>query len=345
MSALSLSYAPRNDDDKKELKRIQNYLLMLNDELKHMFTSMDPEENFTGDALKKYLRNGENIAVLEATAEKLSASLSDAEGNISSLQLTAKSLTSEMADAKGNISVLQQTATSLTSKIADAEGNISTLQQTAKSLTSQISDANGNISALQQTATSLTSRVSDAEGNISSISQTASSLTTRVSNAEGNISTVRQKADRIDWIVSSGSSESSFTLSSRMSSLISDRIDMAGFVTFTSLKTEGKTEINGSNIKTGKIDVDMLYSSGKKVFGTVDGSFVIYQDFVPHSLSLYSLTAAVIPVRDGPTLKGSSGKLNIGKSYDYSTISTSADLSTAITSINRIITWIKSAFV
>lgn len=347
----------------QDMKKITNYLYMLNEQLRYMFDNMDPEDNFSDSALTKYLRNGENIATLELTAEKLKIALSDAngnisilqqtassltsrisdaEGNISSLEQTASSLTSQIADAKGNISVLQQTASSLTSRIADAEGNISSLRQTATSLTSQISDVNGNVSKLQQTATSLTSRISSVEGDISSVQQTASSLTSRIQNAEGNISTVRQTANKIDWIISSGSSSSNFSLTSRMASLISEKIDIAGYVTFSALKSSGKTEINGANITTGTIDAKLLAIGGEKVFGMDNGVFKLYKKFASNSFNDI-FVSGYIRTTNGPDIRGRNGKVSIGgKTYDGGTLSSSATLSSVILALNRLITYIDS---
>ena len=135
------------------------------------------------------------------------------------------------------------------SVVTDLQGNVSTLEQTASSLTSRISNAEGDISTLTQTATSLTSRISNAEGDISSLEQTAQGLTTRVANAEGDISVVSQKADRIDWIVAGGGSASTFTLTSRMASLIADEISITGVVTFNDLQNPASQAfINGNNL-------------------------------------------------------------------------------------------------
>lgn len=149
----------------------------------------------------------------------------------------------------------EETVAGISSVVTDLEGNVSILQQTASSLTSQISSISGDVSTLQQTAAGLIVRVSNAEGDISSLEQTASSLTTRVSDAEGDISVVSQKADRIDWIVASGTSASSMTLTPEMLQLIADEISITGTVTFNDLETAGQSVINGDNIEL-KADAD-----------------------------------------------------------------------------------------
>ena len=135
-----------------DIKKIKSYLLMLNEELRYIFSNLDPEENYSEDALRKYIKSGENIAYLELTAKNLLISMKDAEGNISVLEQTASSLTSRISNAEGELSSVKQTASSLTSRISNAEGELSTVQQTASSLTSRISNAEGDISTVEQTA-------------------------------------------------------------------------------------------------------------------------------------------------------------------------------------------------
>ena len=282
-----------------DLKKIKNYLYMLNEQLRYMFSNMSPDENFSPIALAQYIENERQISENQSM-------IRDAQGNISILERTAKSLTSQIQDAQGNISTLQQTATSLTSQIQDAQGNISTLQQTATSLTSQIQDAKGNISTLQQTATSLTSQVQDAQGNITK---------------------VQQKADRIDWIVDSRSgSSSTFTLTSRMATLVADNINLTGYVTFNALKEKGKTTINGDNITTGEIDASLLVIGGQKVFESVGGHFYVYKDFKRYDVS--SMTVDNLTVG---TIKASGFGITIS---DETTINDDATINGRLTVSN-----------
>lgn len=149
----------------------------------------------------------------------------------------------------------EETTAGLRSVVTDLAGNVSVLEQTASSLTSQVSDIEGNVSTLQQTAAGLTTRVSDAEGNISTLQQTAAGLVTAVADLDGDISVVSQKADRIDWIVASGTSASTMTLTPEMLQLIADEISITGVVTFNDLETAGQSVINGDNIEL-KADAD-----------------------------------------------------------------------------------------
>ncbi len=324
-----------------DIKKIKSYLLMLNEELRYIFSNLDPEENYSEDALRKYIKSGENIAYLELTAKNLLISMKDAEGNISVLEQTASSLTSRISNAEGELSSVKQTASSLTSRISNAEGELSSVKQTASSLTSRISNAEGELSTVQQTASSLTSRISNAEGELSTVKQTASSLTSRISNAEGDISTVEQTAKKINWVIASGSSSSNFTLTSRMANLVAEQIELTGYVTFNDLKQSGSTTINGNNIKTGDIDASLLKIGGSKVFESVGGKFKIYKDFVPSSISLSNLSVNSISIVNGPTIRGSYGDLSLGVTYGYSKIPSGATDTQIVTAINHIIDWIK----
>lgn len=109
----------------------------------------------------------------------------------------------------------------------------------------------------------------------SSIQQTADSILSTVSAtyATGeSVSKVEQTANKINWLVKSGTSESDFSLTDRAIKLVSDTIDLSGFVTFSSLETQGKTTINGSNITTGTISADRINLTGAITFDDLNQS-------------------------------------------------------------------------
>ena len=172
--------------------------------------------------------------------------------------------------------------------IGDTNGDLAELALTAKGLSSQIKDAEGSISTLSQTASSLQSQISDVSGSISTLTQTASSLQSQITAANGNISSVSQTASKINWLVKSGTSASNFTLTDRAAKLVADQIDLTGFVTFSSLSTEGETTIHGGNIKTGKISTErlhlggemLLYSGSTPTVTSYYGSFGAYQGWM-----------------------------------------------------------------
>lgn len=215
------------DRDSDRIKTIYNYLFMLVEQLRYSLGNIS-EDNFNAAALDQ---------IKSDISEPIYRRIEDSDGNISSLTQTAEMLQSRISNAEGDISTLTQTATSLSSRIQSAEGDISNLTQTATSLSSRISDAEGNISSLTQTAGSLSSRISSAEGSISSISQTVNGISLSVANEEGQ-STIK--------LIRNGIAVSSET------------IVFSGFVRFTDLSTSGSTTINGDNITTGSIKVDLI---------------------------------------------------------------------------------------
>ncbi len=83
-------------------------------------------------------------------------------------------------------------------------------------------------------------------------------LLSTIETIGGNLSSVSQTANKINWLVKSGTSASDFTMTDRAVKLVSDRIDLSGYVTVSALGTAGKTTINGANITTGKISADRI---------------------------------------------------------------------------------------
>lgn len=116
-----------------------------------------------------------------------------------------------------------------------------------------IQDTNGNLAELALTAEGLSSRIKDTEGNISTLTQTANSLQSQIKDANGSISAVSQTANKINWLVASGTSAADFTMTDRAATLVAEKIDLTGFVTFKSLSTSGESSIDGGNIKASSI--------------------------------------------------------------------------------------------
>lgn len=242
---------PRADDRRalpEKVDGVYQYLYQLMELLRYTLDNLGVD-NF----------NDKELSDLSATiSAPIYKRIEDAEGNINEISATADSISARLTDAEGNISSLTLTAELFSSRLTDAEGNISTLSQTSQSLSSRVSDAEGNITNLTQTANSLTSRVSDAEGNISSLSQTVGSFSSRISSVEGDVSSIYQTVDSITLSVTSGTSGTTIALLKDGMVVSSGDIVIAGYVTFTDLSTSGNTTINGDNITTGTINVDLI---------------------------------------------------------------------------------------
>ncbi len=90
-----------------------------------------------------------------------------------------------------------------------------------------------------------------------------------------NLSKVSQTADKINWLISDGNSSSDFSLTSGAISLISNSINMGGYVKFSDLSNNGTTVINGSNIISGTISADKLsVSSLESISASIGGWYI-----------------------------------------------------------------------
>ena len=162
----------------------------------------------------------------------------------------------------------------LRSSIETVEGDMSELSQTVSGFDLRISNAEGSVAALSLTVDGYSTRIENVEGELAEMSLTLNGFNTRISDAEGRISTVSQTADKVNWLIKSGTSSSDFTMTDRAVSLVAEQIDLTGYVTISSLRTEGSTVINGSNITTGTISADRIDSSTLKLSRLYAGSSV-----------------------------------------------------------------------
>lgn len=90
---------------------------------------------------------------------------------------------------------------------------------------------------------------------VSSTYATKADLTT----TNNNVSTITQTANKISWLVSSGTSSTDFTITDRLATLVGDRININGYVTFSALSaTTGTTIIDGSRIIAGTVTAAQL---------------------------------------------------------------------------------------
>lgn len=215
------------ESDSERIRAIYNYLFMLVEQLRYSLSNIS-EDNFNETALE---------GIKSDIAEPIFMRLESAEGDITDLTVSGGYLASRISSAEGNISILAQTDESLSSRITSAEGDISNLTQTSGSLTSRISNVEGDVSSLSQTVGSFSSRISDAEGSVSSLYQTVNGMSLSVSNGDSS-STISLIAD--GTVISSGN------------------IVLSGFVTFSDLSSSGSTTINGDNITTGTLNVDLI---------------------------------------------------------------------------------------
>ena len=119
-------------------------------------------------------------------------------------------------------------------------------------------------------------QLQDVNGKVTDLSVTAEGLVSRVSGAEGNISILAQTADKINWLVASGTSASNFTMTSRAISLVSESINLTGYVTFASLlDPNATTTIAGGAISTSTI-TSSTFEAETDIYGNVYGGMDLY---------------------------------------------------------------------
>lgn len=131
------------------------------------------------------------------------------------------------------------------------------LRYTMQNLDSRNFNATGLLRIGETIREPLQAKITNLEGDSMLLWLTAEELATSLSDTEGRVTAVSQTLDGITLSVDNGDTESSIKL------VVGDKtteqkIQLTGLVSFSDLKGNGTTEINGSNIKTGKISaIDM----------------------------------------------------------------------------------------
>lgn len=157
-----------------------------------------------------------------------------------------------------------------------------------------ISNVQGDVASVTLTANSHTIQISNMKGDISTVTQTANSISSTVTNMKGDISRIEQTANRVSIVVTSSggikAAEIVAAINSAGSSvkIQADKVDIAGYVTFTDLKSNTNTIINGDYIKTGYISGDRIkftsgsvldLASGRIQCGTLEASTVLVRSY------------------------------------------------------------------
>lgn len=250
----------------------------------------------------------------------------DAETELSGkLTIAADNITAEIKRAKDSEGVLssriQQTADSITAEVhraTTAEGTLnSKITQTADIIIAEVTrakNAEGELSSrITQTAESITQTMTANLANYSTtiqmrseIQQTASNIrqtiTQEINGVTNSISSVEQTANKISWLIKSGTSSTNFTLTDKAISLVTSKINLTGFVTFSSLTSAGKTTINGSNITTGTIDASRVIvknlNADKISSGTIDANKIRVINLTANEIKSGTLDATKVTVKD-----------------------------------------------
>lgn len=153
----------------------------------------------------------------------------------------------------------------------------------------------------------------------SSITKTAEEIRLEVTAVDGRVTTVSQTADKINWLVKSGTSSSNFTLTDRAIKLVSDTIDLTGFVTFTNLSSPGQTTIDGGNIKANTISADKISVTDLSVLGATIGGWTIASEGIRYvtadNLGQVQIRPISSPLSNGVFYVGTRERTSDGWTY------------------------------
>lgn len=209
-----------------------------------------------------YITIGNGIAVVTNRDNTLINSVV-LKNTLNGVQLFSQNIVSEGSEYRSEV------VDDVNAEIYQIKGKTLKITKNIDEFSVQIEDLERGYSQLSVTVDSISTTVATNSGDISTLQQTATSLTATVQAQDGRITTAQQTADKIEWIVASGTSSSNFKLTDRTIDLISENINITGYVTFNDLKKSGKTTINGDNITTGSIDCNLI---------SADGEYILYYD-------------------------------------------------------------------
>lgn len=85
-----------------------------------------------------------------------------------------------------------------------------------------------------------------------------------------SLKSIIQDAEKINWLIEDGTSISDFTITDRLITLVAERIEITGYVTFEDLAGTGTTVINGANIITGEITSWNYYERDEEGIPIID---------------------------------------------------------------------------
>ena len=241
------------------------------------------DERITLEVIRIVENEKELLSRIELTESDITAEVSrakEAEGTLSSkITQNAESITAEVTRAKeaeGTLSsMITQTAESITAEVTratEAEGALSSkITQNAESITAEVTrakEAEGTLSSkITQTINAIRLSVSSRTANgetESTISVTNGSTTLNSVKVTGTTAEQASKiaVDAVKGITlsatnSTTNASSTIAIKSGLITISSAKIEFTGLVTFANLK-DGKTEISGDNITTGKISADRI---------------------------------------------------------------------------------------
>ena len=236
---------------KERVEVLTNYLYMLLEELRYTFNNLG-EENFNDQGL---------VELSEKITKPLYIKIEDAEKNVAEVKITANELSAKVENVSGTVANLSGTVGDHTASIelltksvnedkqalASFKTTVSNTYATISSFTSFKNEMNQSYTSFTQTADStyakteaFTSFKNEMNQSYASFTQAADSTYAKsqqiasITNSYGNVTA----ASIVAAVNNAGSSVK----------ISADHVDITGFVTFSSLETDGGSAINGNNI-------------------------------------------------------------------------------------------------
>ncbi len=244
MMMLSDSMFPRFTDESSQGEKIEvihNYLYQLLEQLRYTLGNLEAD-NF-------------NESALESLGSDITAELA---GEV-------KVIRHALVGLNGTLD-LAMTGDGILTRLESAEGSISQVNITAAELSTRLESAEGSIAEFTATANKIELRVASIEGDIDDIEDEA---------VEASVAEIQTMAKEISMSVRNRGTSSTITLTAFGTKIVSDAIELTGYVTFSSLEEEGESTINGANITTGTItaiDIESCDIRGSNLYLYMDNN-------------------------------------------------------------------------
>lgn len=197
--------------------------------------------------------------------------------------VTKDNMSSQFSQKENEI--LMQVTHQLETGYVDNATLQATLQLTATNITQTVSTVLQDYATLQEMEASIDLRAS-------SITHTVSE---QINGIDQKVTVAQQTADKFTWLVKSGDNETNFMLSDRMINLVSNNIDITGFVTFNSLLDPGSiTTIDGGYLTSTHIEATTgeiagFFFSNEDVYGGLiynnpeNGKYIRFSPYSSHT--------------------------------------------------------------
>ena len=252
------------------------------------------EVEFSNTVEQNNNRYNELVALMTANFNQFNLDNELAHNNIKTQMTQAVELMLNDYVTKGNMSsqlsqkeneILMQVTHQLETDYVNNATLQATLQLTATNITQTVSTVLQDYATLLEMEASIDLRAS-------SITHTVSE---QINGIDQRVTVAQQTADKFTWLVKSGDNETNFMLSDRMINLVSETIDITGFVTFNSLlDPDDITTIDGGYLTSTHIEATTgeiagFFFSDEDVYGGLiynnpeNGKYIRFSPYSSHT--------------------------------------------------------------